>query len=155
MSLKEGDKLPSFALSTDDGGGEISLNDLKGRKVVLYFYPKDDTPGCTKEACGFRDLSKAFAKAGATVIGVSKDSLKSHAGFRAKQKLNFALGSDESGKVCDAFGTWIEKSLYGRKYMGIERATFLVDEKGVVRKVWHKVKVPGHVKEVLQAAKEL
>jgi len=154
MSLKEGDKLPSFALSTDDGG-EVSTKSLKGKKAVIYFYPKDNTSGCTKEAGDFRDAQREFRKAGIEVIGVSKDSLKSHAGFRAKQKLNFALGSDESGKVCNAFGTWIEKSLYGRKYMGIERATFLVDEKGVVRKVWHKVKVPGHVKEVLQAAKEL
>ena len=154
MSLKEGDKLPSFALSTDDGG-EVSTKSLKGKKAVIYFYPKDHTSGCTKEAGDFRDAQREFRKAGIEVIGVSKDSLKSHAGFRAKQKLNFALGSDESGKVCNAFGTWIEKSLYGRKYMGIERATFLVDEKGVVRKVWHKVKVPGHVKEVLQAAKEL
>jgi thioredoxin-dependent peroxiredoxin len=154
MSLKEGDKLPSFALPTDDGG-EVSTKSLKGKKAVVYFYPKDNTPGCTKEACDFRDAQRAFKKAGIEVVGVSKDSVKSHAGFRDKQKLNFALGSDADGKVCDAFGTWIEKSLYGRKYMGIERATFLVDEKGVIRKIWHKVKVPGHVDEVLEAAKEL
>ena len=154
MSLKEGDKLPSFALPTDEGG-EVSAKSLKGKKAVIYFYPKDNTPGCTKEACDFRDAQRAFKKAGIEVVGVSKDSVKSHAGFRTKQKLNFALGSDADGKVCDAFGTWIEKSLYGRKYMGIERATFLVDEKGVIRKIWHKVKVPGHVDEVLEAAKEI
>jgi|SRR6185295_12032103 len=154
MSLKEGDKLPNFALPTDDGS-EVSAKSLKGKKAVIYFYPKDNTPGCTKEACDFRDAQRAFKKAGIEVVGVSKDSVKSHAGFRNKQKLNFALGSDADGKVCDAFGTWIEKSLYGRKYMGIERATFLVDEKGVIRKIWHKVKVPGHVDEVLEAAKEI
>ena len=154
MSIKEGDKLASFALPTDDGS-EVSTKSLKGKKAVIYFYPKDNTPGCTKEACDFRDAQRAFKKAGIAVVGVSKDSVKSHAGFRDKQKLNFALGSDADGKVCDAFGTWIEKSLYGRKYMGIERATFLVDEKGVIRKIWHKVKVPGHVDEVLEAAKEI
>jgi peroxiredoxin Q/BCP len=154
MSLKEGDKLPSFVLPTDDGS-EVSTKSLKGKKAVIYFYPKDNTPGCTTEACDFRDAQRAFKKAGIEVVGVSKDSVKSHAGFRVKQQLNFALGSDADGKVCDAFGTWIEKSLYGRKYMGIERATFLVDEKGVIRRVWHKVKVAGHVDEVLAAAKEL
>ncbi len=153
MSLKEGDKLPAFTLPTDEGD-EVSAKSLKGKKAVIYFYPKDNTSGCTKEACDFRDAQRDFKKAGIEVIGISKDSLKSHAGFRAKQKLNFTLGSDEDGKVCNAFGTWIEKSLYGRKYMGIERATFLVDEKGVIRKIWHKVKVPGHVKEVLESAKE-
>jgi len=154
MSLKEGDKLPAFTLPTDEGG-EVSAKSLKGKRAVLYFYPKDNTSGCTKEACDFRDAQRDFKKAGVEVIGISKDSLKSHAGFRTKQKLNFALGSDEDGKACNAFGTWIEKSLYGRKYMGIERATFLVDEKGVIRKIWHKVKVPGHVKEVLESAKEI
>ena len=154
MKIKEGDKAPAFAMPTDDGG-EVSAKSLKGKKAVVYFYPRDNTPGCTKEACDFRDLRRDFQKAGVEVIGVSKDSVKSHAGFRAKQKLNFALGSDADGKVCNAFGAWIEKSLYGRKYMGIERATFLIDEKGVVRKIWHKVKVPGHAKDVLQAAKEI
>jgi peroxiredoxin Q/BCP len=154
MTVAEGAKAPAFKMKTD-GGGEISLNDLKGRKVVLYFYPKDDTPGCTKEACGFRDLSKAFAKAGATVIGVSKDSAKRHDGFKAKYGLPFTLASDEDGKICAAYGTWIEKSMYGRKYMGIERATFLIDGKGVVRRVWRGVKVPGHIEEVLEAAQEI
>jgi len=154
MTVAEGAKAPAFKMKTD-GGGEVSLADLKGRKVVLYFYPKDDTPGCTKEACGFRDLSKAFAKAGATVIGVSKDSAKRHDGFKAKYGLPFTLASDEDGKICAAYGTWIEKSMYGRKYMGIERATFLIDGKGVVRRVWRGVKVPGHVEEVLEAAQEI
>jgi peroxiredoxin Q/BCP len=154
MTVAEGAKAPAFKTKAD-GGAEISLADLKGRKVVLYFYPKDDTPGCTKEACGFRDLSKAFAKAGATVIGVSKDSVKRHDGFKAKYGLPFTLASDEDGKICAAYGTWIEKSMYGRKYMGIERATFLIDEKGVVRRVWRGVKVPGHVEEVLEAAQEI
>ena len=154
MTVAEGAKAPAFKMKTD-GGGEVSLADLKGRKVVLYFYPKDDTPGCTKEACGFRDLSKAFAKAGATVIGVSKDSAKRHDGFKAKYGLPFTLASDEDGKTCAAYGTWIEKTMYGRKYMGIERATFLIDGKGVVRRVWRGVKVPGHVEEVLDAAQEI
>jgi peroxiredoxin len=154
MTVAEGAKAPAFKMKTD-GGGEVSLADLKGRKVVLYFYPKDDTPGCTKEACGFRDLSKAFAKAGATVIGVSKDSAKRHDGFKAKYGLPFTLASDEDGKTCTAYGTWIEKSMYGRKYMGIERATFLIDGKGVVRRVWRGVKVAGHVEAVLEAAQEI
>ena len=152
--LKIGDQAPDFE-TVNDQNEPIRLSDLRGKRVVIYFYPKDNTPGCTKEACDFRDAQRALKKAGIEVVGVSKDSVKSHAGFRDKQKLNFALGSDADGKVCDAFGTWIEKSLYGRKYMGIERATFLVDEKGVIRKIWHKVKVPGHVDEVLEAAKEI
>jgi peroxiredoxin Q/BCP len=152
MSLKTGDKAPDFTLSTD-GGGQISLSKLRGKKVVLYFYPKDDTSGCTAEACGFRDSFAHFGKNDAVVIGLSRDSVASHDKFKKKHELPFALASDEEGKVCEAYGTWVEKSMYGRKYMGIERATFLIDEKGVIRNIWRKVKVPGHVEEVLAAAK--
>jgi peroxiredoxin Q/BCP len=154
MTIEPGDKAPAFTLPTD-GGGTISLAKLRGKKVILYFYPKDDTPGCTKEACGFRDNFSKFTRAGAVVIGVSKDSVKRHDSFKAKYKLPFILAADVDGKVCEAYGTWVEKSLYGRKYMGIERTTFLIDEKGVVRQVWRKVKVPGHAEEVLAAAKAL
>jgi peroxiredoxin Q/BCP len=154
MTIDAGDKAPAFTLPTD-GGGTVSLAKLRGKKVILYFYPKDDTPGCTKEACGFRDTFPDFSKAGAEVIGISKDSVKRHDNFKAKYKLPFDLAADVDGEVCEAYGTWIEKSMYGRKYMGIERATFLIDGKGVVRRVWHKVKVPGHAEEVLAAAKAL
>ena len=146
---KLGAKAPAFDLPTD-GGGRVKLSDLKGRKVVLYFYPKDDTPGCTKEACGFRDALPDFTNLDATIIGVSKDSVAKHDKFKAKYELPFALASDEDGKVCEAYGTWVEKSMYGRKYMGIDRATFLIDESGVLRAEWRKVKVPGHVDEVLK-----
>ena len=138
-----------------DGGGEVSLKALKGKKVVLYFYPKDDTPGCTKEACGFRDSLPDFSKVDAEIVGVSKDTVAKHDKFKAKHELNFILGSDEDGSVCEAYGTWVEKSMYGKKYMGIERATFLIDEKGVISNVWRKVKVKGHVEEVLAAAQAL
>jgi len=154
MALEPGDKAPDFVLPTD-GGGTVKLSQLKGKPVVLYFYPKDDTPGCTKEACGFRDSMPSLTRAGATVIGVSRDSVARHDKFKAKHNLNFTLASDEDGKVCEAYGTWVEKSLYGRKYMGIDRATFLIDGKGVIRNVWRKVKVPGHVDEVLAAVKAL
>ena len=154
MSIDAGDKAPAFTLPTD-GGGTVSLSKLKGKTVILYFYPKDDTPGCTKEACGFRDNFPKFKKSDAVVIGVSKDSVKRHDNFKAKYKLPFTLAADEDGKVCEAYGVWVEKALYGRKYMGIERATFLIDAKGVVRQVWHKVKVAGHAEEVLAAAKAL
>ena len=149
-----GDKAPNFKMPTD-GGGEVSLKGLKGRKVVLYFYPKDDTPGCTKEACGFRDALPDFSKIDAEIIGVSKDSVAKHDKFKAKFELPFMLASDEDGSVCEAYGTWVEKSMYGRKYMGIDRATFLIDESGVVRGEWRKVKVPGHVDTVLKAAQDL
>jgi len=151
---QEGDKAPAFTMPTD-GGGEVSLAKLKGKNVVLYFYPKDDTSGCTAEACGFRDSFPKFGKIDATVIGISRDSVQSHDKFKKKYDLSFPLGSDADGKVTEAYGVWVEKSMYGRKYMGIERATFLIDGKGVVRKVWRKVKVPGHVEEVLAAAKAL
>lgn len=154
MSLDAGDKAPTFTLPTD-GGGEISLKDLKGETVVLYFYPKDDTSGCTAEACAFRDALPDFSKVNATVIGVSKDPVKKHDKFKDKYDLTFPLASDEDGKVCDVYGTWVEKSMYGRKYMGIDRSTFLIDGKGVIRAIWRKVKVPGHVDEVLKAAQAL
>jgi peroxiredoxin Q/BCP len=154
MSLKAGDKAPAFTLATD-GGGKVKLSELRGKTVVLYFYPKDDTSGCTKEACGFRDTMPKLTKAGAVVIGVSKDSVASHDKFKAKHDLNFVLGADTEGAVCEAYGTWIEKSMYGRKYMGIDRATFVIDGAGAIRNVWRKVKVPGHVDEVLAAVKAL
>jgi peroxiredoxin Q/BCP len=152
--LEEGDKAPDFTLPTD-GGGKVSLAKLKGRPVVLYFYPKDDTSGCTAEACAFRDNQPKLGKSAAAVIGVSRDSVASHDKFKKKYDLDFTLGSDEDGKVTEAYGVWVEKSMYGRKYMGIERSTFLIDPKGVIRKIWRKVKVPGHAEEVLQALKEM
>jgi thioredoxin-dependent peroxiredoxin len=154
MSVNEGEKAPDFSMPTD-GGGSVSLKDLKGKAVVLYFYPKDSTPGCTKEACGFRDLMPDFSKVDAEIIGVSKDSVKRHDNFKAKYELPFLLASDEAGDVCERYGVWVEKSMYGKKFMGIERATFLIDANGKVRNVWRKVKVPGHVEEVLEAAKAL
>jgi len=154
MSIAEGDVAPDFTMPTD-GGGSVSLSELKGKPVVLYFYPKDDTSGCTKEACGFRDAQADFSGIGATVIGVSKDSVAKHDKFKAKYDLNFPLASDEDGSVCEAYGTWVEKSMYGRKYMGIDRATFLIDGAGKIAKVWRKVKVPGHVEEVAAALKSL
>ncbi len=151
MTLKVGDPAPDFSLPTD-GGGQVALKDLRGKKVVLYFYPKDDTSGCTKEACAFRDAEPDFSAVDAAIIGVSKDSAARHDKFKAKHGLNFTLASDEDGAVCEAYGVWVEKSMYGRKYMGIERATFLIDEKGVLREIWRKVKVPGHAEAVLKAA---
>jgi len=154
MAVDVGDKAPDFTMPTD-GGGTVSLAGLKGKKVVLYFYPKDDTPGCTKEACGFRDSLPDFSGINAEIVGVSKDSVAKHDKFKAKHELPFALGSDEDGKVCEAYGTWVEKSMYGKKYMGIDRATFLIDGEGVIRGAWRKVKVPGHVETVLKAAQAL
>ena len=151
---KEGDKAPDFTLPTD-GGGQVSLSQLQGKTVILYFYPKDDTSGCTAEACGFRDAIPDFSEANATVIGISRDSVAKHDKFKAKYDLPFTLASDEQSEVCEAYGTWVEKSMYGRKYMGIERATFLIDGTGTVRNIWRKVKVPGHVDAVLKAAKEI
>ncbi|HXV23782.1 MAG TPA: thioredoxin-dependent thiol peroxidase [Alphaproteobacteria bacterium] len=152
MSIEIGKPAPDFTLPTD-GGGKIRLKDMRGKKLVLYFYPKDDTSGCTAEACGFRDRMPELTKHGIAVIGVSRDNIASHDKFKSKYGLPFALASDLEGKACEAYGTWIEKSMYGRKYMGIDRATFLIDEKGIVRAVWRKVKVPGHVEEVLKRAK--
>jgi len=154
MAIKEGSKAPAFSLP-DAGGKPVSLASLAGRHVVVYFYPRDDTPGCTKEACGFRDTLPDFKKVKAAVIGVSRDSVASHDKFKKKYELPFALGSDADGKTSEAYGTWVEKSMYGRKYMGMERATFLIDCNGVVQGIWRKVKVPGHVEEVLKAVKAL
>ena len=154
MALEEGQPAPDFTMPTD-GGGELTLSSLKGKKVVLYFYPKDDTSGCTKEACGFRDQLPDFSGVDAEIVGISKDSVASHDKFKAKYDLPFTLVSDTETKVCEAYGTWIEKSMYGRKYMGIDRATFLIDADGRIAKIWRKVKVPGHVEEVLEAAKGL
>lgn len=151
--LEQGDTAPNVAFATPEG--ERSIAGFKGGKLVLYFYPKDDTSGCTKEAQEFTALAGDFAKAGADIVGISKDSVASHTKFTAKYDLKVALGSDADGAVCDAFGTWVEKSMYGRKYMGIERATFLIDADGKVARVWRKVKVPGHAADVLDAAKAL
>jgi len=152
--IDTGDTAPDFTLPRD-GGGEITLSDLKPQKVVLYFYPKDDTPGCTKEAIGFTEHVKAFEQAGAMIIGVSKDPVAKHDKFVAKHDLGIALVSDEASDLCERYGTWVEKNMYGKKYMGIERATFLIDGNGQIAQVWRKVKVPGHVEAVLDAVKAL
>jgi peroxiredoxin Q/BCP len=152
--LQVGAAAPDFTM-TRDGGGEIRLSDLKGKTVVLYFYPKDDTPGCTKEAVGFSESADEFARAGAVVVGVSRDSAAKHDKFKAKHDLKVILGSDEDGDVVERYGVWVEKKLYGKTYMGIERATFLIDEEGVIREIWRKVKVAGHVEAVLEAVKAL
>jgi len=154
MSLDIGQPAPDFTMPTD-GGGSVSLGGLRGRTVVLYFYPKDDTSGCTAEACGFRDAFPDFTGSDAVVIGVSRDSVASHDKFKAKHGLTFTLASDEDGAVCERYGTWVEKSMYGRKYMGVDRATFLIDKDGVIRGIWRKVKVPGHVDAVLKAVRAL
>jgi len=152
---KVGAKVPDFSLPASGDGGTWRLKDAKGQKVVLYFYPKDMTTGCTRESQDFRDLNAAFRKAGVRVVGVSRDSLKSHDKFREKEKLPFDLLSDEDEKLCRLFDVIKEKSLYGRKYLGVERSTFLIDGSGVLRQEWRKVKVPGHAEEVLEAAKSL
>jgi len=154
MALEVGDKAPNFRLATD-GGGNASLSGFKGHPFVLYFYPKDDTSGCTKEAIAFTAAMKKFEKLGVSVLGVSRDSVASHEKFRKKHGLKIALGSDPQTKMAESYGVWVEKSLYGRKYMGIERATFLIDARSVIAEAWHKVKVPGHVEAVLAAAKML
>ncbi|MCW5723803.1 MAG: peroxiredoxin [Maricaulaceae bacterium] len=152
--LKPGDPAPDFALPAD-GGGEIRLSDMKGKVVVLYFYPKDDTSGCTKEAADFSRLLQDFEAAGAVVAGVSRDSVKQHDKFKAKHGLSITLASDESGDVCERYGVWVEKSMYGRKFMGVERATFLIGRDGRLAKVWRKVRVPGHAEEVLDAVRAI
>ncbi|MCB1351348.1 MAG: thioredoxin-dependent thiol peroxidase [Rhodobacteraceae bacterium] len=152
--LEAGQPAPAFSLPRD-GGGTLDLADYAGRIVVVFFYPKDDTSGCTKEAIGFTERMADFEAAGAAVIGISKDSVKSHDKFKAKHELAMPLLSDEDGSVCDQFGVWVEKSMYGRKYMGIERSTFLIDGTGTLRQVWRKVKVPGHVDAVLAAVREI
>src|SRR5438552_6657781 len=149
----QGDKAPDFELETADG--PVRLADFQGKTLVLYFYPKDDTSGCTREAQDFTALAPEFAKAGVKVIGVSRDPMKSHEKFIGKYTLAVPLASDEDGRISDAFGTWVQKSMYGRKYMGMERSTFLIGKDGKVAKAWRKVKVPGHAAEVLKAARAL
>jgi len=148
--LNEGDKAPDFS-ATDDKGNTVSLKDLRGKKIVLYFYPKDDTTGCTKEACDFRDNLARIKRKDAIVLGVSPDSVKKHTKFKDKYDLTFPLLADEEKKIVNDYGVWKEKSMYGRKYMGVERTTFLIDEKGKIAKIFPKVKVAGHVDEVLEA----
>jgi peroxiredoxin Q/BCP len=152
--LQVGNPAPDFSMPAD-GGKTVSLSDFKGRKLVIYFYPKDDTPGCTTESCGFRDQIKEFNKLNIGIVGISRDSVKSHDKFREKYDLNFPLGSDEDGKVCEAYGVWKEKSMMGKKYMGIERSTFLIDEQGKIAQVWRGVKVEGHIDAVREAASSL
>jgi thioredoxin-dependent peroxiredoxin len=152
--LVEGDPVPDVTLVGMDGAA-VSPADFRGQKLVLYFYPKDDTSGCTREAQDFTALAAEFERCGTWILGVSKDSPQSHAKFAGKYDLRVKLATDPDGSVCAAFGTWGEKSLYGRKYMGIDRATFLIDRDGTVARVWRKVKVPGHAEEVLAAAREL
>lgn len=150
MALKVGDTAPDFDLATD-GGGRVRLSELKGKPVVVYFYPKDDTSGCTKEAQEFTALLPEFEKRGAVVIGISPDGVRAHEKFRAKYELGVTLASDEDKSVLEAWGVWVEKSMYGRKYMGVERTTVLVDAAGKVAAVWPKVKVTGHAAAVLKA----
>ena len=152
--LSIGDTAPDFTLPRD-GGGEVTLSSLAPKKVVLYFYPKDDTPGCTKEAIAFSGAVDDFDAANTVIIGVSKDPVKKHDKFIAKHDLKVALVSDEEGDVCERYGTWVEKSMYGKTYMGIERATYLIDADGKIAQIWRKVKVPGHVEAVLEAAQAL
>jgi peroxiredoxin Q/BCP len=152
--IEIGQKSPDVTLPRD-GGGTVSLSEFAGKNVVLYFYPKDDTSGCTKEAVGFSEMVADFAAANAVVIGVSKDSVASHDKFVAKHGLGVILLSDEGSDVTERFGSWAEKSMYGKKYMGIDRSTFLIDGQGTIRQIWRKVKVPGHVEEVLAAARAL
>ncbi|MGP9821476.1 peroxiredoxin [Salinarimonas sp. NSM] len=154
MALVIGDPAPAFTLPAD-GGRTVSLTDLKGKAVVLYFYPKDDTSGCTKEAQAFNGMRDAFAAARAVIVGVSPDSVKSHDKFKAKYELGFDLLADEEKGMLEAYGVWVEKSMYGKKYMGVERTTVLIDAEGRVAKVWPKVKVPGHAEEVLAAVQAL
>ncbi|MEM8785573.1 MAG: thioredoxin-dependent thiol peroxidase [Pseudomonadota bacterium] len=153
-TLEPGAKAPAFTMPTDTGG-TVSLKDYKGKALVLYFYPRDDTPGCTKEAIAFTEHQAAFEKAGAEILGVSRDTVAKHGKFKAKHDLTITLAADDDGATTEAYGVWVEKKMYGKTSMGIERATFLIDGKGVVREVWRKVKVPGHAEAVLEAVKAL
>lgn len=153
-AIVAGTPAPDFTMPTD-GGGSVTLSALRGKWVIVYFYPKDDTSGCTKEACSFRDQLPDFTGADAVVIGVSKDSVASHDKFKAKYELPFTLASDKDAGVAEAYGVWVEKSMYGRKYMGLDRATFLIDPDGIVKQVWRKVKVTGHVEAVLKALTQI
>jgi len=152
--IEEGKKAPAFTLAADDGN-KVKLADLRGKPVVLYFYPKDDTPGCTKEACAFRDRQKELAQLGAQVFGVSPDDVASHVKFRDKYQLNFPLLADPDHKVAEKYGAWREKNMYGKKSMGIQRSTYLIDADGNVANVWKRVKVDGHDDQVMEALKEL
>jgi peroxiredoxin Q/BCP len=152
--LAVGDVAPDFELE-GDGGNKVSLSALKGKPVVVYFYPKDDTPGCTKEAIAFTEQSDAFAKLGVTIIGLSPDTAAKHDKFIAKHNLAIRLGADTEKEVAEAYGVWVEKSMYGKKYMGMERTTFLVGADGKIAEIWRKVKVPGHADAVLEAARAL
>lgn len=152
--MQEGQNFPNFTLPRD-GGETVSLSDFSDRKLVLFLYPKDDTPGCTTESIGFSGQLDAFQAAGAVVVGMSKDSIKDHDKFVKKFELTVPLLSDESGKLLESLGVWVEKKMYGRTYMGIERTTFLIDGTGVIQKVWHKVKVEGHIEDVLKAVQSL
>jgi peroxiredoxin Q/BCP len=153
QTLKAGDAAPAFTLPRD-GGATVSLADFAGKKLVLYFYPKDDTSGCTKEAMEFNALREKFGAANTAILGVSADSVASHDKFKAKYDLEFPLAADEEKAMLEAYGVWVEKSMYGRKYMGIERTTMLIDSTGKIARVWSKVKVPGHAEEVLGAAQQ-
>ena len=153
-ALKEGDQAPDFDLPTD-GGGSFKLGKQRGKAVVVYFYPKDDTSGYTLEAIDFSGRKAEFEKTGATIIGISPDSVSDHDKFKAKHDLTISLAADEEKETAEAYGVWIEKSMYGKKYMGVDRSTFLVDPKGKLARIWRKVKVEGHVQEVLDAAKAL
>lgn len=148
-----GDKAPDFTMAAD-GGREVSLKEFQGRNVVLYFYPRDDTPGCTKEAIAFTGLAGEFEAANTVVVGVSRDTVAKHEKFKAKHDLGVILAADEDGSVCEAYGVWVEKNMYGRKSMGIERSTFLIGPAGQLKKVWRKVKVSGHAEAVLEAVRD-
>ncbi len=154
MSVTVGDKAPAFDLPTD-GGGQLKLSDMKSKAVVLFFYPKASTPGCTNEAKDFTDLAGDFEKAGAVIVGASKDSVKRQDNFKAKNGLSMALLSDEDGTLCEAYGVWVLKKNYGREYMGIERSTFVIDAKGKIAHAWRKVRVKGHAQDVLEAVRNL
>lgn len=153
-SLTIGQAAPNFTLPTDNNG-TLTLSDLQGAPVILYFYPKDNTPGCTTESCDFRDALQQFTTLGSHIIGLSKCSVKKHDAFKAKYDLNFPLASDENSDVCERYGTWVEKSMYGKTYMGIERTTFLIDAQGRIVHIWNKVKVKDHVKAVKEIVKAL
>ena len=152
--LQEGDRVPDVRMEGMEGK-PVSPADFRGQKLVLYFYPKDDTSGCTREARDFSELAPEFERAGTWILGVSKDDAARHRKFTDKYALKVPLASDPDGSVCEAFGTWVQKSMYGRKYMGIDRATFLIDRDGRIDRIWRKVKVPGHAEDVLQAARDL
>ena len=152
--LAPGMKAPDFTVAFDTAQ-EVTTESLRGKHKVIYFYPKDDTPGCTVEAKDFRDVIGDFERAGAIVIGVSRDSVKSHDAFKQKFCLPFPLASDEEGTMCEDYGVWVEKSMYGKTYMGVERTTFLIDKNGTIRNIWKKVKVDGHVQDVLKAVRNL